>query len=371
MVVKRVHVIACGVLAMDLRATAERLGLDVSFTFLPGGLHNSPLDLRHRLQAAIDEASAQQRGDLIAVGYGVCGLGTVGICARHIPLAIPRVNDCIALFLGSDAAYKQQFAHYPGTYYVTAGWVEEKAQPDFMPDEKTAQRDTTRIDCDRLVEKLGRENAEMIRWFLSSWQRNYQRAAFIDTGVSAKRHHYAHIAQEMAKEFGWKYEELDSTGEILANLLKTRQTTDEILIVPPHHATAYDPVNKGLKAVPIWESESVSAERHHTLVFDDAKAPASVGQPARLGLGIDAGGTYTDLVIYEFQANRVVQKAKALTTKWNLAIGIEDGLDQLDPERLSEVDLVAISTTLATNSIVEGKGQKVGLLIRCDKWRAR
>ena len=82
-----------------------------------------------------------------------------------------------------------------------------------------------------------------------------------------------------------------------------------------------------------------------------------------MGLGIDAGGTYTDAVLYDFQRDQVVEKAKALTTKWDFTIGISEALDRLTPALLEHVDLVSISTTLATNAIVEGRGQKVGLLI--------
>ena len=89
---ERVHVIACGVLAIDLAAVAEDLGVEVSMEFLPGGLHSRPHELRQRLQEAIDEVSAAHRADRIAVGYGVCGLGTVGIHARNVPLAGSKIS---------------------------------------------------------------------------------------------------------------------------------------------------------------------------------------------------------------------------------------------------------------------------------------
>ncbi|UCD77796.1 MAG: hydantoinase/oxoprolinase family protein [Desulfobacterales bacterium] len=82
-----------------------------------------------------------------------------------------------------------------------------------------------------------------------------------------------------------------------------------------------------------------------------------------IGLGIDAGGTYTDAVIYDMPSQRVVSKSKALSTKWNFTFGIAEALAGLDQDLLSQVDLVALSTTLATNAIVEGRGQKVGLLL--------
>jgi N-methylhydantoinase A/oxoprolinase/acetone carboxylase beta subunit len=81
------------------------------------------------------------------------------------------------------------------------------------------------------------------------------------------------------------------------------------------------------------------------------------------GLGIDAGGTYTDVVVFSFKDNRILAKSKALTTKWNFTEGISAALDKIEPAMLCDVRLVSVSTTLATNAIVEEHGQKVGLLL--------
>ncbi len=154
-----VHIIACGVLAHDLRHVAERLPVETTMEFLPGGLHARPDELRRRLQQRIDQASARFRGRRIVVGYGVCGLGTVGIHARNVALAVPRVNDCIALFLGSDAAYREQFGRYPGTYYVSAGWVDEKTGPQSL-DDAPIHCGPECFTFGQLVERYGEENAE-------------------------------------------------------------------------------------------------------------------------------------------------------------------------------------------------------------------
>jgi N-methylhydantoinase A/oxoprolinase/acetone carboxylase beta subunit len=105
---------------------------------------------------------------------------------------------------------------------------------------------------------------------------------------------------------------------------------------------------------------------------DPGEAPEAGGTPAprgpeeisgQLGLGIDAGGTYTDCVLYDLDHRKVICKAKALTTHHNLSVGIDEGLKKLSlPEGL-RVALVALSTTLATNSIVEGKGGRPGAII--------
>ncbi|MBS3783000.1 MAG: hydantoinase/oxoprolinase family protein, partial [Anaerolineae bacterium] len=87
-------------------------------------------------------------------------------------------------------------------------------------------------------------------------------------------------------------------------------------------------------------------------------------------LGIDTGGTYTDAALVDHVTGDVLAGAKALTTRHDLAIGIERaivaaleavlGREAVTPE---DVHLVALSTTLATNAIVEGQGRSVGLLL--------
>ena len=360
----RVHVIACAVLAMDIGRAAERLGLKVTTQFLEGGLHSRPADLRRQLQQAIDSASAHANCDRIAVGYGLCGRGTLGIHARNLPLAIPKAQDCIALFLGSDRAYRKEFSRFPGTYYISAGWFEEKVQPKGERGEGKGERReaSTEGELRRLREKYGEENARAIIAFMGSWKKNYQRAVFIDTG-SGSPEKYASYAEAMAEEFGWRYEVLPGDLSLLEKTLTAVCSTPEVLLVPPHHVTAYVAVTGTLQAVPVWKDVSAGAARPRELAKDPPAEPRDLGKRTRLGLGIDAGGTYTDAVIYDFAAHAVLDTGKALTTKWDYTVGIENALDTLDPEKLKEVDLVAVSTTLATNAIVEGLGQTVGLLV--------
>jgi len=81
-------------------------------------------------------------------------------------------------------------------------------------------------------------------------------------------------------------------------------------------------------------------------------------------LGVDTGGTYTDAVLIRDE-KEVIASAKSLTTRQDLAIGVGGAiravLDQsgVTPE---EVSLAALSTTLATNALVEGQGGRVALI---------
>ncbi len=84
-------------------------------------------------------------------------------------------------------------------------------------------------------------------------------------------------------------------------------------------------------------------------------------------IGIDTGGTYTDAVVLEYETGQVVCSAKALTTRRDLSIGISEAIEavlrQSDAPDPSEVNLVGLSTTLATNAIVEGHGSPVCLIL--------
>jgi N-methylhydantoinase A/oxoprolinase/acetone carboxylase beta subunit len=85
-----------------------------------------------------------------------------------------------------------------------------------------------------------------------------------------------------------------------------------------------------------------------------------------VALGIDTGGTYTDAVLVDHASGEVLAGAKALTTRHDLSVGIGQAVAAaFDGQAMSpaEVDLVALSTTLATNAIVEGRGSPVCLLL--------
>jgi N-methylhydantoinase A/oxoprolinase/acetone carboxylase beta subunit len=79
-------------------------------------------------------------------------------------------------------------------------------------------------------------------------------------------------------------------------------------------------------------------------------------------IGLDTGGTYTDGVLFDSKRG-VLASGKALTTQHDLSIGLAGALEQVLPDDVESIDLVCISTTLATNAVVEGHGSPVGLLL--------
>src|SRR2546426_10549655 len=84
--------------------------------------------------------------------------------------------------------------------------------------------------------------------------------------------------------------------------------------------------------------------------------------PARLG--VDIGGTFTDLVVID-EATGTARVGKVLTTPKDPAHGGEEGIRALLDDagvRPDEVRAVVHGTTLATNALIEKKGAKTALL---------
>jgi len=82
-----------------------------------------------------------------------------------------------------------------------------------------------------------------------------------------------------------------------------------------------------------------------------------------LGLGIDTGGTYTDSIIMDISAGTVIDSNKSLTTHSNLIKGIKNSIEGLDESYLKDIEFVSVSTTLATNTTLEGKGHPAALIL--------
>lgn len=82
-----------------------------------------------------------------------------------------------------------------------------------------------------------------------------------------------------------------------------------------------------------------------------------------LGLGIDTGGTYTDAAIMDMSNGTVIESNKALTTYPDLITGIKNSIEGLDSRCLKKIKFVSVSTTLATNTTLEGKGYPAGLIL--------
>lgn len=211
----RRRVIACATVIEEM---LPFLPEDVTSDVLDFGLHLRPGELKKALQAKIDEASGL--ADVLLLGYGLCSMAVVGLHATTAHLVIPRVDDCIAIFLGSCDAYKEQARKEPGTYYLTKGWIEVGDSPF--------------SEYQRLVDKFGEDKADrMTRLML----KNYTRLGFINTG-QYEIGRYREYAQMTAGKFNLRFEEIEGSPALVKKMV-FGPWDDEFLVVEPGQTIQY------------------------------------------------------------------------------------------------------------------------------------
>jgi hypothetical protein len=135
----------------------------MSYTIVESGLHKKPDQLKVYLQEQIDEADGLF--DPIILGFGQCSNAVIGLAAHKSRLVIPRVDDCIAMVLGSSSAYKEILKKVPGTYFLSRGWVESGM--------------TLVEEFKEFRKKYGKDKADRVQ---KKMLNHYTRLVFVDTG---------------------------------------------------------------------------------------------------------------------------------------------------------------------------------------------
>jgi hypothetical protein len=193
-------------------------------------LHNTSSEaLRQSLQSAIDASTAC---DAIAIGYGLCNRGVVGVMARDIPLVLPRAHDCIGMLLGSNERYIDALDDEPGTYFQSAGWIRaarEVGQEDFT------FGPNSNVCFEQLAARYGEDAATYLMQELDGFTKHYKRLAYVATGVSASAQAEAE-ARAIAKKSGWQYQHLDGDSGWLRHLLDGEWSETDFLVVRPGHS---------------------------------------------------------------------------------------------------------------------------------------
>jgi hypothetical protein len=212
----RTKVIACPTVIEDL---LPLLPAEVRTQTLDFGLHLRPAELKRGLQEAID--SSADWAQTLILGYGLCSQAVIGLRSAACTLVVPRVDDCIGIFLGSSSAYRREARREPGTYYLTKGWIEAG--------------DTPFGEHGKLVEKYGAARADRMTRLMF---RNYTRLVFINTGHNGLEP-YREYTREQGARFGLRYEEIDGEPTLLRKILFGPWDA-EILVVPPGRAITYE-----------------------------------------------------------------------------------------------------------------------------------
>lgn len=213
-----VVVIACKVF-QDLLQRHLPEGLAEEVVFLEYGLHRVPRNLKEALQEQIEGIETPS---LVVLGYGLCGNGLHGIRAGKHALLVPRVDDCIAVLLGSYEAYRREFESAPGTYYLSKGWLESGSNP-----------------LQEYTEYEAKYGPDQAKWLMDMQYSNYKRLVMVahqQADLDQYRPQALQVAEYCA-QWGMRYEEIQGSDRYLKRLVEVAASLEaadgEFVVVPP------------------------------------------------------------------------------------------------------------------------------------------
>lgn len=195
----KVACLCCNIMKQEIeQVLAENPDLEVtSLEFLDFGLHVYPEDLIAEVSKRVEAIQKDGQAEAVFLGYGYCH-ALEGIEKKFdLPVVLPPVEDCIALFLG-PRRYTEERAKCGGTWFMTPGWCIEGIQG--------------------VIRELHLDSVPNCRYtpldFARMMFKNYKRTLFIDDGVGDPAEHRQQ-AEDFAGLFDLQLEDAEGTLDIL------------------------------------------------------------------------------------------------------------------------------------------------------------
>ncbi|MCC5808298.1 MAG: DUF1638 domain-containing protein [Opitutales bacterium] len=223
-------ILACDVFQDELEHLAAGEPPWTQIQYLEMGLHDHPDRLRRSVQAALGELAADSAVTHIALAYGRCGNGLLGVRADRCHLVLPQAHDCVSVLLGGRSRHDAVLKENPGTYFYSPGWVRGRRVPG--PDREHHLRDL-------YAERFG-DDEEMMEELIDADRESFAHhncAAYISIidRPEAKRY-----CRQCAAHLGWNYRELEGDPTFLEDLVRGRWASPRFLVVPPGHKIGAD-----------------------------------------------------------------------------------------------------------------------------------
>lgn len=232
------HIFSCRVFTRELSYFIAKSPNVVDVTYLPQGLHESPQILAAELQAAIakfrDEVESWQRRrrpDYLALAFGLCSDSIVGIEAIDVPIVVPRVDDCVGMYLGSEQRYLEYFHKYKGTFWAFPSWGESTPSIDENYREVMRAEYLKRYDGDEDV-------VDDLMDMEDSMTANYHNVGFISSELAIDPEGSRAQAKRYAERHGWSFMEFEGDLSLMEQLVNGPWDEDKFLVVPPGYRIA-------------------------------------------------------------------------------------------------------------------------------------
>jgi hypothetical protein len=233
----RLHVIACPVFQRELEMLAAGAKTEALSGTWKWDSTKIPLKISApRFKARLMEWPPVNVMPLpLVTGFAIAALW--GCRRGRCPLSSPRAHDCIGMLLGSSRCYLAQLKVQPGTYFQSAGWLENSPASGEIRQQNFTFGPNSNVTRGQLVEKYGEENADYLLEQFNNLTRHYERLAFIATPVpeAAK---WEKAARETARAHGWKFEKLPGDLGWLRRLLNADWNDREFLKLKPGERVA-------------------------------------------------------------------------------------------------------------------------------------
>lgn len=201
-----IKIIACEVMKKELLSITPIL--DVEYEFISMNLHLNPEKLRTELQRIIEKSTGYSR---IILAFGLCGGAAKGLVATDCILTIPKVHDCISIFLDSDKLNEGVFQKKTGTFYLSCG---------YMNSEKSILSEHARIK-----EKYGEKKALKV---LSRMYEGYNQILFIKTGCCSEKADI-HKSGEVAKLLNLSHNTIKGSNSYIEGIVKGPWDNDKFI----------------------------------------------------------------------------------------------------------------------------------------------
>lgn len=212
---KRLKIIACGTVIEEMLPFFPS---EIECKEVEPGLHLNSEKLRHALQDLINDTSPEIEN--IILGFGLCSMAVVGLKSLESSLIVPRVDDCVGIFLGSQTSYENQLKKERGTYFLSKGWIDAGV--------------TLIEEFRRTEERMGKKAADMVK---RRMLQGYTRLAYIDMGHQDQYRKYSKWA---ASELGLRYDEIKGTTDLIKGMLFGPWDNNFIVAKPGHTITLDD-----------------------------------------------------------------------------------------------------------------------------------